>query len=278
MSICPPQKTVPPNSAAERIPPAEPLLPPPSRSVQSWPETDHPVLQKLRDGSAAEQEAALRQLFLTYAQPLRSYIRHHWPLLQEADIDDHASEFATLCLTGDKAHFLTYNPGYGVRLRTYLCRILDHYLSNQHRHAHTQIRGGNRSFETLDTTNPAAHQETMVDCNQPPGVDIDAYDRHWAQHILSLAFNSLETGSEVSKTSLPLLRPWILADPGDATLKEIAEDLGRTHAALRAQLHRLRKQWRQAVRQAVAQTVSNPDEIDDELRHLAAVLSQHPPD
>ena len=109
-------------------------------------------------------------------------------------------------------------------------------------------------------------------------MDIDAYDRHWAQHILSLAFNSLETGTDVTRAALPVLRPWILADPGDATLKEIARTSGRTHAALRAQLHRLRKTWRQAVRDAVAQTVSHPDEIDDELRHLAAVLSRHLPD
>ena len=272
---------VPPNSAAESILPAHSLPQHPPCANQGWPDTDHPALQNLRGGTAAEQDAALRKLFLAYAQPLRRYIRHHWPLLPEADIDDHASEFATLCLTGDKAHFLTYDPareGSPVRLRTYLCTILDHYLSNQHRHAHTQIRGGRHSFETLDTTNPAAHQEIPVDCNVPPGVDIDAYDRHWAQHVLNLAFTALETGSEVTKTSLPILRPWILADPGEATLKEIAKDLGRTHAALRAQLHRLRKTWRQAVRQAVAQTVTHPDEIDDELRHLAAVLSRHPPE
>lgn len=274
--------TFPSNIPPERVHPDAPLSPPsPPRAAQGWPETDHAALLKLQAGSAAEREAALRQLFIAYAQPLRRYIRQHWPLLPEADIDDFASEFTTLCLTGEKAHFLTYDPereGPRARLRTYLCRILDNYLSNQHRHAHAQIRGGHRSFESLDTTNPAAHQETSMDCHNPPGVDIDAYDRHWAQHILSLAFRVVDSGTESTRAALPMLRPWILADPGDATLKEIATNLGRTHASLRAQLHRLRKTWRQAVRQAVAQTVTHPDEIDDELRHLAAVLSRHPLD
>ena len=90
------------------------------------------------------------------------------------------------------------------------------------------------------------------------------------------AFGALETGTPATREALAVLRPWILADPGDATLKEIARGMGRTHAALRAQLHRLRKTWRQAVRDAVAQTVPHADEIDDELRHLAAVLSRHP--
>lgn len=279
MLMCSIEMCAHPEPTAERSEPDAPLPPPPARTAQGWPDTDHSALQSLRSGTAAERETSLRQLFIAYARPLRRYIRHHWPLLPEADIDDLASEFTTLCLTGEKAHFLSYDPewqGSPARLRTYLCRILDHFLSNQRRHAHAQIRGGNRSFESLDTTNPAAHQETPADCHIPPGVDIDAYDRHWAQHILSLAFASLENGTDINKASLPALRPWILADPGDATLKQIAHDLGRTHAALRAQLHRLRKTWRQAVRHAVAQTVSHPDEIDDELRHLAAVLSRHP--
>lgn len=255
-----------------------PEAPPPPRSDSCWPETDHPTLHKLRDGSIPEQDVALRQLFTAYFLPIRRYIRQHWPLLPEADIDDLASEFATHCLTGKKAHFLTYDAGNGesrTSLRGYLRTILGHFLTSHHRRAHAQIRGGGRQFETLDTTNPAAHQEMPVDCNVPPGVDIDAYDRHWAQHILSLAFKAVETGNESTRAALPSLRPWILADPGDATLKQIAKDLGRTHVAVRAQLHRLRKTWRQAIRQAVAQTVSHPDEIDDELRHLAAVLGRH---
>jgi DNA-directed RNA polymerase specialized sigma24 family protein len=266
------------NSAACRIDPASSLSSPPKFAGQAWPETDHSALQKLRGGTAAEQEAALRQLFLTYAVPIRRYIRHHWPLLAEADIDDFASEFATHCLTGEKAHFLTYDPGRDgahVRLRTYLCRILDNFLRSQHRRSHALTRGGGRRFETLDTTHPAAHQEFTVVCQPPPGVDIDSYDRHWAQHVLTLAFQALEHAPPATRAVLPVLRPWILADPGESTLKEIALGLGRTHAALRAQLHRLRKAWRQAVRDAVARTVSHPDEIDGELRHLAAVLARH---
>ncbi len=256
-----------------------PGSPPPAD--QGWPETDHAALKKLRDGTAAERETALRQLYTAYSPPLCGYIRRHWPLLPEEDIDDFTSEFAALCLTGDKAHFLTYDPGREespVRLRTYLGRILDNYLRNRHRHSRAQRRGGDRHFESLDTIHPAAHQEKPADGSGPaPGLDLDAYDWHWAQHILGVAFHALETGSRATGEALPVLRPWILADPGDATLKEIARSQGCTHAALRARLHRLRKAWRQAVREAVARTVSHPDEIDDELRHLAAVLSRDPP-
>ena len=106
---------------------------PPAGGGEGWPETDHPTLTKLRSGSAAEQEEALRRLFLDYTRPVRSYIRHHWPRLQEAEVDDLTSEFVTLCLTGGKPHFLTYDPDQEnsrVRLRTYLSRILDNLMSN----------------------------------------------------------------------------------------------------------------------------------------------------
>ena len=248
-------------------------------SDATWPETDHSVLNRLRNGNPANREKALEQLFEAYSQPIRGYIRHHWPSLPHEDINDIFSEFATRCLTGDKAHFLTYEadrPGHhNVRLRTYLCKILNHFLVSHHRRTHALSRGGNQHFESLDTTRPAPHHELPdPDSANERAVSLNAYDRHWAQHILSLAFGTLESSSTIPKEVLAALKPWILADPGDATLKELATELGRTHAALRAQLYRLRKSWRQAIREAVAQTVSHPDDVDDELRHLAAVLSQ----
>ena len=246
----------------------------------TWPDTDHPALASLRDGTAEEKDAALQRLFIAYSHPLRCYIRYHWPLLPQSDIDDLSSEFITLCLTGEKAHFLTYRQemdGSPARLRTYLRTILDNFLRKHRRNTHTQARGGDHKFESLDTVSPAAHQEVPVDGTEhPSGVDTEAYDRHWAQHILSVSFQSLESDAPNTREWLPILRPWILADPCGASLKEIASAKGCTHDAVRAQLHRLRKAWRKAVRQAVARTVTHPEDIDDELRHLATVLSRHP--
>lgn len=56
------------------------------------------------------------------------------------------------------------------------------------------------------------------------------------------------------------------------TYAEIAARLGRTEGAIKVAAHRLRHRYRELVRAAIAQTVSGED-IDDELRHLLAVLS-----
>lgn len=265
------------SSAADRSRTADGQMASPASGEKNWPETDHPALTSLRDGSAAEKEAAFRKLYEAYSPAISSYIHHHWPLLPGADIDDLAAEFTTLCLTGDKGHFLAFDPQRSVRLRTYLSTILDNFLRNHHRRSQAKMRGGDRQFEPLDTVRPAAHQEApSEDSGSSAGVDIEIYDRHWAQQLLSVAFNAVENSSPAFREWLPVLRPWILADPGDSTLKGIALETGCTHASVRTHLHRLRKAWRQAIRDAVARTVSHPEDIDEELRHLAAVLSRHP--
>jgi RNA polymerase sigma-70 factor (ECF subfamily) len=254
--------------------------PHPLKKGENWPDTDHPALTSLRSGSEADRETALRRLFIAYTPPLRHYVHHHWPQLGQTDIDDLVAEFMTLCLTGEKAHFLTYDPwrsGSNARLRTYLRAILDNFLRNHHRSARALIRGGACQFESLNTIHPAAHQETPAEgTDSPRALDAEVYDRHWAQHVLGVSFRALEKGTATQREWLPVLRPWILADPGEASLKQIAIEKGCTHAAVRTHLHRLRKAWRQAVRDAVSHTVADPAEIDDELRHLAAVLGRHP--
>jgi RNA polymerase sigma-70 factor (ECF subfamily) len=265
---------------SDRFQAADGQTSPPSPAGEVWPVTDHPILKALRSGSSADQETAFRKLFSTYTQPLRRYIRHHWPRLSETDIDDLVAEFLTLCLTGEKAHFLTFDPdrpGPQARLRTYLRTILENFLRNHRRHSNAKIRGGDRQFESLDTIRPAGHHDTTA--NGPvsaTGVDIETYDRHWAQHIISVSFLALENGTPATREWLPVLRPWILADPGDTSLKQIARERSCTHDSVRTHLHRIRKTWRQAVREAVSHTVARPEDIDDELRHLAAVLSRHP--
>jgi RNA polymerase sigma-70 factor (ECF subfamily) len=43
---------------------------------------------------------------------------------------------------------------------------------------------------------------------------------------------------------------------------------------VKAWAHRLRQRYRQSLREEIAQTVSNPGEVDEELRHLFAVLAR----
>ena len=54
---------------------------------------------------------------------------------------------------------------------------------------------------------------------------------------------------------------------------DLAIRTGLTEAMVKKQLHNLRQRYRWLLRDEVAQTVENPDDVDDEIRHLCAVLA-----
>ena len=58
---------------------------------------------------------------------------------------------------------------------------------------------------------------------------------------------------------------------GEKTL-QVKIPAGTTEGTARVAVHRLRKRYREMFRAAVADTVSEPEEVDDEVRHLATVL------
>jgi hypothetical protein len=53
----------------------------------------------------------------------------------------------------------------------------------------------------------------------------------------------------------------------------IGERLGMTEGAARGAMHRLRSSFRERLRSEVAHTVADFGEVEDELRHLLAVVS-----
>jgi hypothetical protein len=48
--------------------------------------------------------------------------------------------------------------------------------------------------------------------------------------------------------------------------------LGIAETLVKRQLHNLRQRYRWLLRDEVAHTVANPTDVDDEIRHLCAVL------
>jgi len=49
-----------------------------------------------------------------------------------------------------------------------------------------------------------------------------------------------------------------------------------TENAVKEALHQLRRRYRQLLREEIAQTVMVPGDMEDELRHLIAVLRAYP--
>jgi len=61
-------------------------------------------------------------------------------------------------------------------------------------------------------------------------------------------------------------------EPDRPSQADIAAELGMTENAVKQAFHRFRQRYRLLFREEIAQTVAVPGDIEDELRHLIAVL------
>jgi RNA polymerase sigma-70 factor (ECF subfamily) len=61
-------------------------------------------------------------------------------------------------------------------------------------------------------------------------------------------------------------------EPGAPSQAEIAARLGMTENAVRQAFYRFRQRYQSLLREEIAHTVATPGDIEDELRHLIAVV------
>jgi len=102
------------------------------------------------------------------------------------------------------------------------------------------------------------------------------YERRWAETVLEAVLSRLrkEFEAEGQLARFEILKPFLMGEKQAPSGKEVASSLGVTETAAYSAVHRLRRRYGELLRQEIAQTVTRPEEIDEELRHLAQVLSQ----
>ncbi len=98
----------------------------------------------------------------------------------------------------------------------------------------------------------------------------------WARAILETALENLKAemlGAGKIQT-FNELKPFLTANAGAGDYFSAAANLGVEAPSVPVMVHRLRQRYRELVRAEVAQTVSSPLELEEEMRHLFAVLNQ----
>ena len=95
------------------------------------------------------------------------------------------------------------------------------------------------------------------------------FERRWAVTVLEQTLVRLRAEYERLQRlpEFERLKEFLTAERGTIPYGEVAAALGVSAGAARAAVHRLRKRFREQI----AQTVSNPDDLDDELRYVAAL-------
>jgi RNA polymerase sigma-70 factor (ECF subfamily) len=119
----------------------------------------------------------------------------------------------------------------------------------------------------------SADERTEVEPADPVTAE-KIYERRWASTVLERALSLLKNeyvaaGNAVLFDSLKQLLP---DEPGSPSQADIAGTLGMTSNAVRQAFHRFRQRYQSLLREEIAQTVATPGDIEDELRHLIAVV------
>lgn len=216
--------------------------------------------------SSPDSRRALETLCETYWYPLYAYARRQVPDVNEAQ-DLTQAFFAELLA---KNYVGAADPNRG-RFRSFLLTSFKHFLSKQWEKARAQKRGGDRTLLSLDFESADSHLQ--ID----PAAGLTAeqlYDQQWAITLLAQILSRLEHEFEAGgkQQQFDQLKGFMVGDHEGTTYAQAAEQLGMSAAAARKAASRMRRRYRELLRDEIAQTVSSPDEVDDEVRKLFAIL------
>jgi RNA polymerase sigma-70 factor (ECF subfamily) len=101
------------------------------------------------------------------------------------------------------------------------------------------------------------------------------YERRWAMTLLEQSLTRLrDENVAAGKAELFERLRCFVAGESDVSFGKTAAQLGLTESAVKSVVHRLRQRYRELVREEIAHTVADPAEIDEEIRHLIAVISE----
>ena len=216
-------------------------------------------------GDTQDAQRALGALCGAYWYPLYAFVRRQGH--QAHDAQDLTQEFFARLISKDWLEGLEPERG---KFRAWLLAAMKHFLCNEWDRAHAEKRGGGQVLLSIDETTAESRY-----LREPVAVD-DAellYDRRWALTLLERVMARLrEEFSRAGKAKLfDAIKGTLTGDaPSHA---EIAARLDSTEGAVKIAVHRLRERYRVAIREEIAETVDGAAEIEEELRHLLAVLS-----
>src|SRR5262249_19691775 len=158
------------------------------------------------------------------------------------------------------------------RLRPFLLPSLQNFVLDEHGRAHALKRGGGRQIVSLDQALPEA--EAAISASGELN-DNKSFDVTWAFTIAKQSWQQLRQKlvAEGKPQWLDELKPFVAgAGATPPNQEEVAARLGVPIATLRTWVSRLRQRYRDLLRTEVANTVSDPADVDDELRYLHRIL------
>jgi DNA-directed RNA polymerase specialized sigma24 family protein len=213
-------------------------------------------------------EAALEMLAKAYWYPLYAFLRREG--YAAADAQDLTQAFFARLLEKNYPAQADREKG---RFRSFLLLTLRHFLSDTRERATALKRGGGCVVLSLDEdVSEGRYRAEPADLDTPETL----FERRWADTILARAQARL-AGEYAASGKAPVYQVLQTFQPGEPktlSYSQAAEHLATSESAVKTLIHRMRKRHQELVRDEIAQTVADAGDVDDELRHLIAVLSR----
>jgi len=211
---------------------------------------------------------ALETLCRTYWNALYAFVRRQG--YDVPDAQDLTQEFFARFL--DKKYIERADPARG-RFRTFLLACLKNFLANEWDRARTVKRGA--AYQIISWDEQLAENQFVAE----PATGVspeEAFEKRWAGMLLEQVLVRLNEEFLVAgkaEAFIPLKR-FLWGAESLVSYADLSAQLGLSEGAARVAVHRFRQRYRELLRATVGETVADPQEVDDELRHLISVLSR----
>jgi DNA-directed RNA polymerase specialized sigma24 family protein len=224
------------------------------------------VLRAAQNEPTESARQALSAFCEAYWPPLYAFLRHR--RYSPTDAQDLVQAFFARLLAQNTLSHADQAKG---RLRTFLLGSLQNFLINEHDRARALKRGGKYEILSFDQHLPEAEaaMSGTVHLN-----DVSCYDLTWAANVVRRSWQNLREAfaAEGKVKLLEELKPFVAGGTTPPNQEDVAVRLGVPIATLRTWISRLRQQYRDSLRAEVARTVSEPVDVDEELRYLYQIL------
>ena len=184
------------------------------------------------------------------------------------DAEDLTQGFFALVLERKDLNAVRKEKG---RLRSYLLTSVKHFLADESRHAMAVKRGKGQCLIPLDDI----HERERIDVERSDRLTADQiYERRWALTVLEQVLARLrdEYRSAGNVRFFDQMKKMLMDEPDRPSQAEIASEFDMTENAVKQAFYRFRQRYQTLLREEIAHTVAMPSDIEDELRHLIAVV------
>jgi RNA polymerase sigma factor (sigma-70 family) len=222
------------------------------------------VLEAQGESSAAKD--ALEQLCRTYWRPIYGFVRRQGASAEDAE--DLTQGFFALLLERKDLNTVRKEKG---RLRSYLLTSVKHFLADEARRALAVKRGKGQRLIPIDDI----REGERTDINQTDRFTADQiFERRWAFTVLEQVMIRLreEYRSAGNVQFFDQMKKMLMDEADRPSQAQVASEFDMTENAVKQAFYRFRHRYQALLREEIAHTVAMPGDIEDELRHLLAVV------